>query len=355
MSDSLQSSSHIPDPVSPIRKVGIIGEGKMGTGIFYYLLDYNYDLVWLCSPKADCGLLMKQFGKRIKRSMDAGIIDLARFTKLLETIITNETGLLHDCDLIIEAIPENLILKKNLFEQLDGIVKPEAVFTSNTSSINPSEISPRGIRNGKFAGLHFFYPLPLKNIAELLVTSATTVQTRTSVEAFLGSIHRPYLLLEEKNSFILNKIFLDFQNEASIIVREEHCTVHQMDQLVKKHFFPFGVFDFCDSVGIDTMLTSVLNYTKDHPFQDHYGFFITLLKNLVAEGKLGMKAGEGFYKYPVDPSVAEEFEGTPDIVDHLRQTWLSTIRRFTAQSHIPIDDMNSAVKEYFGIEHGPFE
>ncbi len=338
-----------------IKKVGIIGEGKMGTSIFFYLLDFQFELVWFCSQDADTEKLTRQFGRRIRRLFDSGSIDQARYDELIQTSITTDIDKLQDCDLIIEAIPEDIAEKKKLFYQLDKIVNPEAIFTSNSSSINPSCMMPKTAGNRQFAGIHFFYPVPLKDIAEVTLASSTTALTCTIIESFLNAIHRRYIILDEQNSFILNKIFLDFQNEAFLIVHKGTCTYYQMDQLVKKNFFPFGVFDFCDSVGLDTMLASIQNYSRDYPDKSNYALFISRLTDLVAAGKSGVKTLQGFYSYPMEDITGKDPEHALEITEHLRQTWLSSCERFTALSSVPTDRMNHAIKEYFGIEHGPFE
>jgi 3-hydroxybutyryl-CoA dehydrogenase len=346
--------SEIPNPKSGISKVGIIGEGKMGTGIFNYLVDFDLDLVWVCSAEADADKISRQFGKKIKRALDAGIIDKERFEYLQGTLISKDLNSVHDCDLIIEAIPELLALKKDMFVQLDKIVKPGAIFASNSSSINPSELFPASRRSGNFMGLHFFYPVPLKNIVEVTVTKDTTDLTLNAIESFLNHIGRRFITLDEKNSFMLNRIFLDFQNEAFLIVQSGRCNYLQMDQLVKNHLFPFGVFDFIDSVGLDTMLSSILNYTRDYPQKSCYSRLIETLSLLVSHGKLGLKTHEGFYKYPMEDIVVNPAETEGEIVDYLRQTWLSSAKRFTMLAHLPIDDANYAIKEYFDIARGPF-
>ena len=295
-----------------IRKVGIVGEGKMGSGIFYYLLDYKFELVWVCSAGADSEKIVRQFEKRSRRSFEAGIIDQARYDTLLTTPITADIHALKDCDLVIEAIPEDPALKRDLFTRLEKIVKREAIFTSNSSSINPSRLMPQPAGSRQFAGLHFFYPVPLKDIVEVTLASSTTLETRTAIEAFLDSIKRRCISMDEENSFILNKIFLEFQNEAFLIVHDGACSFIQMDHLVKKHFFPFGVFDFCDSVGLDTMLASVQNYTMNYPDKGKYSLFISALSGFVAAGKLGVSTREGFYIYPVEELTTEE---TSQILD----------------------------------------
>lgn len=355
MADYPGSSSRIAPHASRISKVGIIGEGKMGTGIFHYLLDYPFELAWLCSREADLEKLNRQFGKRIRRALEAGIIDQGRFDRLATSRISKDRTALQSCDLIIEAVPEIRELKQELFSQLDTIVNPGAIFASNTSSVKLSEIAPAGKRKGQFTGLHFFYPVPLKNIVEFTVTADTTGDTVGSVEQFLHEIRRRFITLDEKSSFMLNRIFLDFQNEAFLIVRSGHCSYNQMDQLVKKHIFPFGVFDFCDSVGLDTMLSSIRNYICDYPHKSYYAGFIEVLEGLVGQGKLGVKTQEGFFQYPAGEFTGELPDDSAEIADHLHRTYILSARRFTGIAHIPIDDANHAIREYFDIPRGPFE
>lgn len=340
--------------MSEIKKVGIIGQGKMGTSIFNYLLDFPFDLSWACSPGSDTEKIVRQFERRIRRSFDAGIIDQQRLEHLLQTKISDDLAILQPCDLIIESVPESLELKRNLFLRLNRIVQPEAIFTSNSSSINPSEIAPYGSRSGKFAGLHFFYPVTLKNIAEITVCPDTTAETQETVESFLQNINRRYLLLDEHNSFILNKIFLNFQNDAFLIVQSGQCSYQQMDQLVRNHFFSFGVFDFCDSVGIDTMLSSIRNYIRNYPHKNTYSQFITTLEDLVLQGRLGLKTQKGFYKYPLDKNKEEEPFNASEIVDKLRQSWHSTLIQFTSETKLSPDDFNHSIREYFDISTGQF-
>jgi len=339
-----------------IRKVGIIGEGKMGTGIFNYLLDYGFTIYWIGSQEADTAKMEKSFRKKIDRARENGILDETSHQRLIaETYISGDLNDLMTCDLVIEAIPEVLDLKRSLFLKLNALVLPSCILASNSSSINPSNMLPSPSRNTTFVGLHFFYPVPLKNIVELVVTDLTSDATILTLQQFLEEIRKRYLLLNEKNSFLLNKLFLDFQNEAFRIVNDGHISMEMMDNLVRVHFFPIGVFEFFDNVGNDTMLEAIVNYTKDYPHKDYYFPLIHRLESMVKEGKLGLKSRSGFYDYSVPKSEASSSDFPASVIEHLRFSYITSAKRFTAQSHLPIDDMNFAIKEYFGIEKGPFE
>jgi 3-hydroxyacyl-CoA dehydrogenase len=335
--------------------IGIVGEGKMGGSIFNYLLGFDLKLAWICHPEADTEKLYRQFSKRIRRSVDTGIITKEHHERLLKTVISKNPEDLRECDLVIEAIPEITGLKKDLFAKLDGIVRPEAIFASNSSSINPGEIAPAGNRSEKFVGIHFFFPVSLKNIVELTIMPGTSAETITRTESFLKTIQRRHITLTEQNSFMLNRIFLDFQNEAYLLVAAGKCSCQQLDRLVKDHFFPFGVFDFCDSVGLDTMLASVLNYTRGYGDQDYFTGFTGKLAELVANGRLGMKNQAGFFDYPVEYSEIPALPAEQEIMHHLRKIWLSSCTRHTQIARLPIGDANHAIKEYFDLQKGPFD
>jgi 3-hydroxybutyryl-CoA dehydrogenase len=342
---------------SVIKTIGIIGEGKMGTNLIYYLLDFGFSLVWVCSKDADTDKINRSFNKKIKRLLDSGIIDETACSNLqANTIITGDLQPLKYCDLIIEAIPEDIDLKQRLFMELERVAPGDCIFASNSSSINPSDISTFLSSKNRVVGLHFFYPVALKDIVEFIISVGTSNEVIERVKQFLTLIKRNHLVLNEKDSFILNKIYLDFQNEAFLIVSEEDLTISQMDALIKKYLFPAGVFDFCDSVGNDIMLTSVRNYTRDYPNKDHYMKFTLELERLVHDNRSGVKSGAGFYSYPF------EFDDDDYLLNNMKQelieriiqrilfTMRSSINKFSAQSGISSIILNNAMKEYLGSE-----
>lgn len=338
--------------------VGIVGEGKMGTNLFYYLLDFGFRMVWLCSPLADISKIHNSFEKKIKRSFENGLMNEERRVFLQHHIVISaDPGILSACDLIIEAIPEDPELKKKLFREIDPVVSSNCILASNSSSIKPSELTPSAARKDKFVGIHFFYPIALKNIVEFIVTSDTSKKTRDSVKEFLNTVKRNFLLLKEKDSFILNKIFLDFQNEAYLIVREGPLTFPEIDAIIREFFFPIGVFEFFDSVGLDTMLTSIRNYIRGYPHEDYYKPLIAELEIMVNKRKTGFYGDpkEDYIRkmsFLKDPDAQQLIEET---VKRLSFSYFSSAKRYTIQSKCTPEKINNALKEYFGIEKGPFD
>jgi 3-hydroxybutyryl-CoA dehydrogenase len=333
-----------------LKNIGIIGEGKMGTNLFYYLLEMNFNLVWICSSGADLEKIRKNFSKRLGRSLEAGIINDKQYQGILASVtISNNVTDLASCDLIIEAIPEVLEAKQQLFRILDRIAPPGCIFTSNSSSIHPSLLCPSENRKDKFTGLHFFYPIALKDIVEVIVTQETSKETLKKITSFLKIIRRRFLLLEEKDSFILNRIFLHFQNEAFLLVKDQKASILQIDRLVREHFFPTGVFDFFDSVGLDVMLASVKNYSQYDAAEEWYHPLIMQLQELVSGGRLGTKTKGGFYGDGISPDPGHP-ENDGEIITKLRSSYEEAFRWFCKSSGIPAAELKTAMDEYFGAE-----
>ncbi|MGA3012736.1 MAG: 3-hydroxyacyl-CoA dehydrogenase family protein [Bacteroidales bacterium] len=333
-----------------LKNIGIIGEGKMGTNLLYYLLDMDFTLTWICSQEADPEKLERTLNKRLTRTLEAGIINEKRFHNIREKItISKQSGDLADCDLIIEAINEELQAKKNLFQVLDSVASSECILTSNSSSINPSDLVPSEKRKGKFAGLHFFYPIALKNIVEVIKTPDTSKDTIKEITSFLESIHRNFLMLEEKDSFILNRIFLYFQNEAFLLTKENKASILQIDRIVKDHFFPIGVFEFFDNVGLDIMLSSVKNYSKYDPVPVQFHPLILQLEEHVSNGRLGVKKNGGFYREGIsyDPGKPEN---DPTIILKLTNSYKLAFNNLCKSSSITAKELKMAMDEYFGAE-----
>jgi 3-hydroxyacyl-CoA dehydrogenase len=333
-----------------VKHIGIIGEGKMGTNLLYYLVDMDFTLTWICHPLADVEKLRRNFRKRMERSHEAGIFDDARFQSVLgQVMISANLADISSCDLVIETITEDLETKQCLFRQIDIHARPGCILTSNSSSINPSVLVPSETRKAFFAGLHFFYPIALKDIAEIILTDDTSRQAVEEVKAFLHTIRRRYLVLKEKDGFILNRIFLGFQNEAFLLVHQQKASMHQVDRIVRERFFPLGVFEFFDSVGLDVMLASIKNYTREDPGQERFLPLIRRMEDLVAAGKLGSKTGEGFYDGS-DPAGNGSPGSEEEIIRRLAGSYAESFRKFSASSGIPPAEIKSAMDEYFGAD-----
>ena len=168
-----------------MSRVGIIGEGKMGTNLFHYIAGFPFDMHWVVSHDADLAVIRKGWSKKVLRGLNADIITHEQAVRMEKAIISDDINILSGCELVIEAIPENLEVKQNLFKLIDPVIPSSAILSSNSSSILPSALIPSDQRAEKTIGLHFFYPAGLKNIVELIVTGRTSENTVVAAKEFL--------------------------------------------------------------------------------------------------------------------------------------------------------------------------
>lgn len=338
--------------MSTPKVVGIIGEGKMGTNLFYYLLDFDLELKWLVSPDADSDKLNSVFHKKLQRFRDLCIMDEAVYTVKSGFTISADQQSLADCDMVIETIPENRELKKRLFTDLDPILKPSCILVSNSSSIKPSDIIPSAARKSCTIGIHFFYPVKIKNIIEIIITGETSNETLSSATGFAEQINRFYLVQNENSGFILNRIYLEFQLEAWKIVEEGLMSIPAVDSVIRENIFPVGVFDFFDSVGIDVIVPSIKNYIRDYSEQSRFDSLLIKMESMLANGEYGMKSNSGFYQYPriADDKETRGISIDKDIViNRLRASIVQAVEDLHQDNNYTAGELVQGLKEYLGV------
>lgn len=347
-----------------IKKVAVTGEGKMGSSIFLYLNGFDFHLSWLCSSEEERDRARSVFAAKTKRLWKSGAISEEEYlSKNEKTKITAAPADLNDCDLIIEAITENREAKKALFESLDALVTPSCIFSTNSSSVVPSLLFPSENRKAKVAGLHFFYPVAMKNTVELITGPYSSQEIVGSLILFLQQINKIPFHQDESNAFILNRILLDFQAGAFHILQEGGWSHSSIDELVRNCFFPVGVFEFFDHVGIDIMLSSIRAYTQNAENREFYAAMMNVLGAMVTQNHLGMKTGRGFYDYPrktETPRIESRVNGNKrasrqEVRDRLWGYYMRSVAS-VIESHIcSREALAGYLKDYLGTDNDPFE
>lgn len=345
------------------NNIGVIGEGKMGSSIFFFLLSFPFELVWLCSSDIQRELSEKTFRKKTRLLNQSGVmIDAEYIFKAENTKITSNADDLKNCDLIIEAITEDVVAKNNLFTKINESINPECIFTTNSSSIIPSSLSIPDRRKEKFAGLHFFYPVPYKSIVEIITASYTSTDTSKALSNFIININKRPFLQKEEHASILNRLFLDFQAEACNISEEGILSFKEIDELVRRNLFPIGVFEFFDHVGIDIMLSSVKSFTRGKKDKGFYKSIIIQLESLMKENRLGIKTKHGFYDYRQSvngQSIAGNFMNNREqyehqVIDRLWKHYIESVNFVIDEQLCSREDLTFAVKDYMGMDSDPF-
>ena len=279
-----------------IKHVGVLGCGLMGSGIAQVSATAGFQVTVL---EVDQKYFEKGFAA-IRKSLER-IAAKGTLAEPVDAIFGRLKGTtrqqdLADCDFVIEAIIENLDEKRKMFASIDPIVKPAAIFASNTSSISITEIMTATQRPGRFVGLHFFNPVPLMKLVEVVRTIATTDEAFEAACEFGKKVGKIPVRTSDKTGFIVNRLLVPYLMDAVRAYEEGVGSIADIDASMKLGCgYPMGPFTLLDFVGLDTTYY-IANIMFDE-YKDAMFAAPPLLKRMVLAGKLGRKSGEGFYKY----------------------------------------------------------
>ncbi len=280
-----------------IKTVGVLGCGLMGAGIAQVAATAGYRTI---VREVDAAVLAKGLG-RIEKFLAAGVEKGKVTADDKGRTLANLTGTarldeLADCDLIVEAIVENLDEKARSYAALDAVLSDTAIVCSNTSSLCITELASKTKRPDRFAGLHFFNPVPLMKLVEVIRGLATSDKTYERVFAFAGSLGKEPITAPDTPGFIVNRLLVPYLLDAVRSYERGLGTVEDIDKAMTLGCgHPMGPLTLLDFVGLDTTYY-IANIMFDQYREPSYAP-PPLLKRMVLAGRLGRKSGEGFYKY----------------------------------------------------------
>ena len=277
-------------------KIAVIGAGLMGSGIAQTCAQAGYEVKNIDVFEPAIEKAKENIEKIFVKKIAKGKITEAEKAEVLERLTySSHMEDVKGADLIIEAVPEKIDLKKSVFEQLDKLADPETLIVSNTSGLSISEIAAATNRPEKVMGVHFFYPAPVMKLVELIRGIATADETYHKVKEFATAIKKTVVDAPEYPGFIVNRVLVPMQNEAAFMVMEG-CKPEDVDNAMKLGCnFPMGPLELTDFVGVDVMLATMTGLYNG--FHDSKYRPCPLLETMVKAGHLGRKSGQGFYKY----------------------------------------------------------
>lgn len=280
-----------------IQQIGVIGAGTMGNGIAQVCALAGLSVVMIDITEAALEKGVATVTASLDRLVKKDKLPAADRNSTLARIKTStQYDALHSMDLVIEAATENQALKLRILEQIDSLMQPGAIIATNTSSLSITRLAAATGRADRFIGMHFFNPVPLMNLVELIRGLQTSDETHAQVEDFTKRIGKTSITAKNSPGFAVNRILCPMINEAIFALQEGIASAEDIDTGMKLGCNqPIGPLALADMIGLDTMLAVMESFHDG--FNDPKYRPAQLLKEMVAAGYLGRKNGRGFYIY----------------------------------------------------------
>ncbi|MET0727595.1 MAG: 3-hydroxybutyryl-CoA dehydrogenase [Acidimicrobiales bacterium] len=280
-----------------VTRLGIVGSGIMGSGIAEVAAKAGVDVLLRSRERASAEATVASLETSLARQVGRGKLD-AQTAKEIGARVTATDDLLalSDCDLVLESVVEDLSVKKELFARLDGIVKPDGILATNTSTLPVIELAMATERPDRVVGIHFFNPALMMRLVEIVAPLTASPETIAAASAFAASCGKDVVEVKDRAGFVVNALLFPYLNNAVRMLEAGTAKRDDIDTAMKAGCnFPMGPLALLDLVGLDTSV-SILDALYDE-FRDPNYAAIPLLRRMVAAGQLGRKAGRGFYDY----------------------------------------------------------
>jgi 3-hydroxybutyryl-CoA dehydrogenase len=280
-----------------IERLGIVGSGIMGSGIAEVAAKAGVVVVLRSRKQESADAMLAALDTSLARQVDKGRLEAADAEAVSARVsATADLDALADCDLVVESVVEDLDVKKQLFAELDRIVKGGAILATNTSTLPVVEMAVETGRPERVVGIHFFNPAPAMELVEVVRTLVSSDETVAEATAFAEACGKSPVVVEDRAGFIVNALLFPYLNNAVRMLENRTASRDDIDAAMKGGCnFPMGPLALLDLVGLDTSV-AILDALYDE-FRDPNYAAVPLLRRMVVAGHLGRKSGLGFYDY----------------------------------------------------------
>lgn len=342
-----------------IFKAGVVGAGAMGGEIAQVISASDRPVILKDVDQAMLDRGMATIRRIYQRAVERGKMpadEMARKLALVTPTLAYDG--LADVDIVIEAVPEKIAIKKQVFAELERVVPEMAIFASNTSALSISELAAATRRPARMIGMHFFNPAHVMRLVEVIPGLETSQQTVDDVVAFAETLHKTPIVVQECPGFVVNRLLMPYLNEAAYCLQEGAATAAEIDQAAVEFGMPMGPLALMDMIGLD-----VCQYIMEYLYSE-YGPRMepaSLLARLTAAGRLGKKVNKGFYGYDGEPAGLPVFDRIPDSMFSVERIMYPLINEaiLALQEHIAsANDIDMAMiagvgMTYRGERRGP--
>lgn len=342
-----------------IFKAGVVGAGTMGGEIAQVISASGRPVILKDVDQAMLDRGMATIRRIYQRGVERGKLQADEMASKLALVTPTLTyDGLADVDIVIEAVPEKIALKKQVFAELERVVPAMAIFASNTSALSISELAAATRRPGRMIGMHFFNPAHVMRLVEVIPGLETNQQTVDDVVAFAETLHKTPIVVQECPGFVVNRLLMPYLNEAAYCLQEGAATAAEIDRAAVEFGMPMGPLALMDMIGLD-VCQHIMAY-----LYSEYGPRMEpapLLARLTAAGRLGKKVNLGFYGYGGEPAGLPVFDRVPDSVFSVERIMYPLINEaiLALQEHIAsANDIDTAMiagagMTYRGERRGP--